>query len=345
MSLESKEVRIVIVAVVMLLIAYYSVFGVGQQHDLLVGQLPPSEIAEEKEWKTSKHSEGAIKAPVTGEVEQRDGIPYLTPTFGYNKKRNVERWTMIYTSMAADKISDKEVSVVDYGADEGYFSISTSFAFQQATVIALDMGGFGGSIWKSSSTHDVLTIQSNKIKEYGRGDRMSICQTSAKPEHFASLLEKGSGHDYQFVLSVFHWFEMPDRESFEIVLVNLLSNAKTTFIELPIAGDFGPRFMKQVGSKNFVKWYDGRSDIQQIISDSLKARGAVGTVTKVGSVKWLPGDKKKGEKDWDRELFRVDMNEAPASYSCDTHFSVYGCSVPTKPNPVPYSRCPDTDSD
>ena len=228
-------------------------------------------------------------------------------------------------------------------ADEGYFSISTSYAFQKANVIALDMGGFGGSIWKNSATHDVLTIQSSKIKEYGRGERVTICQTAAKPAHFDKLLEKTSGHDYQFVLSVFHWFEMPDRTSFEGVLVNLLMNAKTTFIELPIAGDFGPRFMKQVGSKNFVKWYDGRSDIKQIIIDSLKAKSVTGTVTKVGSVKWLPGDKKKGEKDWDRELFRVDMENSPSPYSCETHFSVYGCAEVTKPNPVPYSKCPDSE--
>ncbi|KAJ9447199.1 hypothetical protein DIPPA_35678 [Diplonema papillatum] len=244
--------------------------------------------------------------------------------------------------MKADAASDL-FSVVDYGADEGYFSISTAFAFPQATVIAVDMGGVGGSIWKKGD-YDVLKIQETKIGDYGVAPRVVICQTAAKPDHFFALDKAGTGHDYQFVLSVFHWFTMEDRQSFEKVLVRLFRNAKTTFIELPIAGDYSERFMKQVGSQYFTKWYDGRSDIAQIIRDSLIAQGATGVVKKIGSVKWLPGDKKKGERDWDREVFRVDLDEhAPLPFDCHAHFAIYGCAPETNPAKVAYSKCVDAD--
>ena len=226
---------------------------------------------------------------------------------------------------------------LSHSADEGYFSVSTAYAFPEARVIALDMGGVGGSIWKKD--YDVLSVQSGKAEEYSVGDRFTICQTAAKPEHFFELSKVGVGHEYQFVLSVFHWFTMETRKAFEEVLVALFRNAKTTFIELPIAGDYGPRFMKQVGSKYFVKWYDKRSDIHQIITESLKSQGVQGSVSKIGSVKWLPGDKKKGERDWDREVFRVDMHDPPAQFDCPKHFEVYGCAKETTPRPVRFSHC------
>ena len=224
-----------------------------------------------------------------------------------------------------------------YSADEGYFSISTAFSFPESKVIAIDMGGVGGSIWKKN--HDVLRVQEEKARKYEVGDRFTICQTAAKPDHFFGLSKAGTGHDYQFVLSVFHWFTMETRQDFEKVIVALFKNAKTTFIELPIAGDFGERFMKQVGSAYFTKWYDGRSDIYQIITDSLKAQGVGGSVSKIGSVKWLPGDKKKGEKDWDREVFRVDIHDDPLDFDCPAHFKLYDCKPSTTPKSVEFSKC------
>eukprot|EP00755_Sulcionema_specki_P023798 Sspe_Gene.79753::Locus_50079_Transcript_1_1_Confidence_1.000_Length_1187::g.79753::m.79753 len=367
MALGANPYRIPLLMGGMVVVAYFSIFGFSTSSMPIPPTPPhlPSRLVTEgvkqhtEDSEETRHSpapatgkgsdegeavDSATEKPeqrpvITGSTVEKDGVSYLDPPFGYNRKRNVARWGMIYKELAADSIGDRPISVVDYGADEGYFSISTAFTFPSATVIALDMGGTGGSIWSKKGSKDVLKVQEGKIDAYGVAPRVVICQTAAKPDHFFELTKRGTGHDYQFVLSVFHWFTMPDRTSFEEVLVALLKNAKTTFIELPIVGDMSKRFMQQVGSQYFVKWYDGRSDMRQILEESMKAKGLAGRVKRVGGVKWLPGDKSKGEKDWEREVFRVDVDPQPLSFNCNEHFAVYGCAKTTTPNSVKYSKC------
>lgn len=293
---------------------------------------PPLHYEEAKTMRTAVDGEETIGTDT-------QGVPYLEPPFGYHKTRNTKKWRFIYNSIKADKNKPgTPLTLIDYGADEGYFSISAASAFPDMRVMGLEMGGKGGSIRKKD--HDVLLVQEAKAKAYDVGDRFTMCQTTAKQEHFFALAKRGTGHDYQFVLSVFHWFTMKTRKEFEQVLIALFRNAKTTFIELPIAGDLSARFKEQIGAKYFFKWYDGRTNIQQIIQDSLKAQRVKGKVTKLGGVKWLQGDK-KNPRGWDREVFRVDMEEDPDDFDCEAHFEIYGCAASTTPVPVEFSRCPN----
>eukprot|EP01065_Artemidia_motanka_P035690 TRINITY_DN43580_c0_g1_i1.p1 TRINITY_DN43580_c0_g1~~TRINITY_DN43580_c0_g1_i1.p1 ORF type:complete len:342 (+),score=103.23 TRINITY_DN43580_c0_g1_i1:60-1085(+) len=273
--------------------------------------------------------------------------PVQTPfleAWGYNWKRNRARWAFLHKEIARDGSASRPFSLVDYGSDEGFFSVSVAKAFPRSVVVGVEMGGVGGSIWKKKGQLDVLKVTENKIREHGVQPRIVMCQTAVKPKHFYALRDAGARHDYQFVLSVFHWFSMPDRAAFEEVLVTMFGNARTTFIEMPIVGDRGPRFSKQVGWNNFLKWYDGRNEFGQVIEDSLNAQNVKGTVRKIGGVKWYPADPKRGEtEDWMRDVYRVDIPDGSVEWDCETHFRLYGCNRTTSPSPVRYSKCPDRD--
>jgi len=364
MSRDSSEERlrkIVLVVVGVTMLSCYLVWGVGGGSDPPpirevvedstrraepvrdpdpVGIRDPVKLSEADSETDDKEKEEPVKSG-GGDVVRPVETPFLE-AWGYNHKRNKPRWGFLHREIAADGDVTRAFSLVDYGSDEGYFSISVAKAFPRSLVIGVEMGGVGGSIWKKAGTKDVLKVTEDKVREHKVQPRVVMCQTAVAPQHFTALSQAGAVHDYQFVLSVFHWFSMPDRKSFEEVLVTMLTNAKTTFIELPIVGDRGTRFSKQVGWDKFLRWYDGRSDIGAIISDSLKARGVEGAVKKIGGVKWYPADPKRGEtKDWMRETYRVDVPSASGRWDCEEHFKLYGCNRTTSPAPVRYSKCPD----
>eukprot|EP00388_Colpodella_angusta_P003215 GDKJ01011425.1.p1 GENE.GDKJ01011425.1~~GDKJ01011425.1.p1 ORF type:complete len:195 (+),score=16.57 GDKJ01011425.1:78-662(+) len=194
------------------------------------------------------------------------------------------------------------------------------------------MGGVGGEIWKKADSQDVLSIQEAKIQEFGVESNMHICQTKVAPEQFFLLKDKGLVSDYQFVLSVFHWFDLPTRVEFDKTISTLFLNARTTFIELPIIGDNSPMIRKQVGWKNFVKWYDQRNDMTQIIAEAAEAHGLTVKVTMVAAVPWVK---------WQRETYRVDVisvkggEDSPAiNFGCEDRRTIYRCA--TRPK---YSSC------
>eukprot|EP00756_Hemistasia_phaeocysticola_P016041 Hpha_TRINITY_DN15451_c2_g3::TRINITY_DN15451_c2_g3_i2::g.174844::m.174844 len=347
---EERLRRIVLIAAAVILLSCYLVWGVGGGSDPVPVRHEEQRHERADTRNTAEEGTHAVVEETRnggGGAEARSPPPIETPflkSWGYNHKRNVPRWGFLHKEIAADGDVNRPFSLVDYGSDEGFFSISVAKAFPRSLVIGVEMGGVGGSIWVKQGQKDVLKVTEGKIREHGVQPRVVMCQTGVGPQHFSALANAGARHDYQFVLSVFHWFSMPDRTSFEEVLVTMLSNAKTTFIELPIVGDRGTRFSKQVGWDKFLRWYDGRSDIGEILRDSLKARGVEGTVKKIGGVKWYPADPKRGEtKDWMRETYRVDVPSASGRWDCEQHFKLYGCNRTTSPAPVRYSKCPDRD--
>lgn len=268
------------------------------------------------------------------------GFQMLSP-WGYNKDRNVPRGKAILGSLnddvengrfATNDRSEAIFTLVDYGSDQGYFSISVAKLFPKANVIGVEMGGVGGEIWKKADSQDVLSIQEDKIQEHGVGRNMHICQTKVVPEQFFALKDKNLVSDYQFVLSVFHWFDLPTRTEFDKTISTLFLNARTTFIELPIIGDNSPLIRKQVGWKNFVKWYDGRTDMTQIIAEAAEAHGLSVKIALVAAVPWVK---------WQRETYRVDVlsvgggEAAPAiNFDCVERRKIYRCASRAK-----YSSC------
>lgn len=253
------------------------------------------------------------------------------PPWGYNRDRNTPRWRAIYASIAADQRrmvlpngQPRHFTLVDYGADQGYFSISVAKFFPQALVMGLEMGGVGGEIWKRNKRRDgkdvidadVLAVQEGKIAELGVKN-MLICQTKVEPGHFFALNGQRLISDYQLVLSVFHWFRLPDRAAFERTVTALFRNARTTFIELPTMGDGSALIRKQVGWEFFSKWYDNRNDIAEILSAAAKNQGLQVRVTRVIGVRWIR---------WEREVFRVDVIPSSASLSSSSP-----ADAPTRP--------------
>jgi hypothetical protein len=294
----------------------------------LVTVLPQSEIVA-----SSSGSSGSAKEPFDASTALRSGeVPSLHP-WGYNKDRNLARWKPLYASIAADQRN--RFTLIDYGSDQGFFSVSVAKFFPQSLVMGLEMGGCGGEIWKKHC--DVLLIQERQLRERQLSN-MIICQTKMHQDHFRDLAAKAIISDYQFVLSVFHWFNLRTREDFEAALVDLLRNAKTTFIELPTIGDDGPIIRKQVNYESFKRWYDGRTNVGTIIAESATRHQLVVNVTLLVSLPWA-------EK-YTRDVYRVDQlgmgaRSAPidrSAFRCEDRRKIYGCNTAR----TLYNACPST---
>ena len=274
-----------------------------------------SSIAGEVPLQTTRSSVTSVKRAIEDEATV-SSQPSL-PAWGYTKNRNIPRWRAIYAEIARDEATHHgSFSLMDYGSDQGYFSISVGNFFPHAIVMGLELGGVGGEIWKKSG--DVLKVQEAKLDEL-HVSNVRICQAKMHPDHFRELHKSDFMTDYQLVLSVFHWFDLSTRKEFEEVLTVLLLNSKTTFLELPIIGDNGPTIQKQVGYKNFVNWYDGRSDIGVVIEEAAASRNVVVKVRKIATVPWIK---------WQRETFRVDVvrsGVAADSNSRDEMVQKFGC--------------------
>ncbi|ORC88326.1 uncharacterized protein TM35_000171980 [Trypanosoma theileri] len=249
--------------------------------------------------------------------------------WGYNKERNVQRISAVRNSIYEDiykgiLLPTKTFTVVDYGSDQGYFSINLAVMFPNAHVMSVELGGVGGEIWKKRG--DVLVLQDKLINEHDVGKRVQICQTMIVPNHFTLLNNAGLGVDYQLVLSVFHWFDLKDKVSFQKVLVSLLQNANiATFIELPVLGDDSAMIRKQVGYQNFKKWYEGTGgNIGKVIEEALLTHNLTARIVSIAKVPWI---------NWYRELYRVELLDVNSRknlpFNCEKRREIYGCKKRT----------------
>lgn len=301
---------------------------------------PPRGVEKPAEEEGGNHViEGSPKPPALVSVVappplHADEVPFLEP-WGYNADRNVPRWKAISESIRNDPL--RPFTLVDYGADQGYFSASVAHFFLQSYVFALELGGSGGEIWNKNKPKkkDVLTIQEEHIDGLNLRNMM-ICQARMHQDHFVKFNEMKAKSDYQLMLSVFHWFDLPDRPAFEKAVTDLFRNAHTTFIELPTIGDNSELIRKQVGYSRFSKWYDGRSDVGQILQDAADAHHLPVKITKILESKWIR---------WTREVYRVDLIEDDYDkegknvvelFHCEDRRKVYGCESRAR-----FSNCRD----
>lgn len=262
-------------------------------------------------------------------------VTRILEPWGYNAPRNTARWKAIRQELLTDNPnpSTAHFTLVDYGADQGYFTVSTASLFPSAMVIAIEMGGVGGEIWAkgAAARKDVLRVMEEKINLHGDNHNVVICKTKAQTQHWTQMNDNALRHTYQYVLSVFHWFDLPTRELFEIAISQLFRNARTTFIELPTAGDGSALIKKQVGSKNFLTWYEGRNDLGEVMKSAAENQKLSVIVRRVASLPWLK---------WTRDVYRVDVNETSEEegrkVNCPLHLKIYDC----EPGREKYAACP-----
>eukprot|EP01060_Flectonema_neradi_P009644 TRINITY_DN16865_c0_g1_i1.p1 TRINITY_DN16865_c0_g1~~TRINITY_DN16865_c0_g1_i1.p1 ORF type:complete len:323 (+),score=47.32 TRINITY_DN16865_c0_g1_i1:46-1014(+) len=296
--------KILILFGAMLVVAYLSVIGWGTDSGTTTIGRGRNQTAASYEWGWDQTSPPNRSSLITDSLVDSGG-------------RNLPRWEKIKKEMLSDSGDmSQPMTVVDYGANQGYFAIAIARMFSQSQVIAVESSS-SRYVWNRKGTVDVLTLQAKKVRLLGISERYVVCESNIRPEFFAELRKEGVGHDYQLALSVFHWFELPDQASFEVALSNLVSNARTTFLELPHA-------RQGVGSKYFTKWYAGRTNLSAVLSESFTSMNINCSVKQIGS--WSSPDKSA-------ELFRIDRNvEIPLPWMCHTHLSIYNCTsrFPTK---------------
>lgn len=259
----------------------------------------------------------APQVEIGGSVPAGGGHSNLLSPWGYHSKRNIPRLSAILAEIRRDATSS--FSLVDYGSDQGYFSVSIAHEFPDALVFSVELGGKGGDIYRAIKGEDVIDVQRRMIKRFGVHN-VHICRARVHEQYFGKLVGRGVRHRYQLVLSVFHWLPMETRDEFELVLADLLQGAYTTFIELPIMGE-DPVLHRQVGAERVRKWYDGRVDVREIILETAKARRINGVqVREIAAVPWLK---------WKRRVFRVDVgeggDETTAHYPCKDLQAVLRC--------------------
>ncbi len=120
---------------------------------------------------------------------------------------------------------------VDWGSNEGFFSMRLGSAFRDARVLSVE------------ADVDEYTSVSRKHRDAmaAQGVHNNVqCNHQVNGAEFERVVRAGQCWDVQLALSVMHWFEYTDHDSFLERLGFLLMGARTTFLELPEARVYGP---------------------------------------------------------------------------------------------------------
>ena len=166
------------------------------------------------------------------------------------------RWALIKPEIARDRFT-----LIDWGSDSGWFSVTTALAFPGSTVLAVD-----GSVMLGDSNiqEHLAKIAEEKIEN----DTLVNCLFDANT--FAAL--KSCPVHYQYALSVFHWMgdgigrPLHDKNDWDQAFLDLIQCAEVTFFEIP--NEDNP----QETPHRIRTWYDGRS-AAQAMTDAIQRSG------------------------------------------------------------------------
>ena len=196
-------------------------------------------------------------------------------SWGYTPNRNMPRWQMLAHEIAKERLRTDNFSVVDWGSNEGFFSVAMAATFPNAWIFSLDVDKSYHGTTSPLHNHAV------KLKELGlaRG-RNVLCRGSldqALIEKTAALAQdparqRRPAFHYQLSLAIFHWVKgaCTSRDQFDRLLGAHLIGAKTTFIELP-----DPNAVKMTRCMN------GRSE-HRLLVDALGAVCATAEIRALG---------------------------------------------------------------
>lgn len=166
------------------------------------------------------------------------------------------RWALIEPEISRDRFT-----LIDWGSDSGWFSVTTALAFPRSNVLAVD-----GSVMLGDSNiqEHLAKIADEKIEN----DTLVNCLFDANT--FAAL--KSYPVHYQYALSVFHWMGdgigqvLRDKNDWDRAFLDLIQCAEVTFFEVPNeeSPDETPHRIRA--------WYDGRA-VAQAMTDAIQQSG------------------------------------------------------------------------
>ena len=191
-----------------------------------------------------------------------------------------QRWELIKHEISTDPFT-----LIDWGSDSGWFSVTTALAFPRSKVLSVD-----GSVMlgESNIQNHLAKITAEKIEN----DTLINCLFDA--DTFAAL--KRCPVHYQFVLSVFHWIgddigrSLCDANDWDNAFLDLIQCAEVTFFEVP--NEDNPKETPH----RIRSWY-GRRTVTEVISNAIE-RSDVNAEFK------LLGEIEHGSKGY-RQLFMI----------------------------------------
>jgi len=216
--------------------------------------------------------------------------------------------------------------IVDWGSNEGYFSLSLMAALPQSTVYSVDpnIKYFGAKPADSHREHMVKLMPAEAHRSIQCISQLSLTAITClgEPAHATEQ----PAFDYQLALSVFHWLPIPSRSQFLNVLGNFLRLARTTFIELPEAGH-----KTSANFQVYRHWYSKGENLEDVLWAALDAVAD----TAMYDVRYL-GDAtidfgKNDIRTTTRQMYRVDLiqrsNHASISSNCSRFAQCVACKA------------------
>jgi hypothetical protein len=214
-----------------------------------------------------------------------------------HEKRYEDRWCQVGASIATDAQLTAGryagFTVVDYGSDEGYFSLALATSFPAATIFSVDFNElfFGVAPREAHEKHRKRLSASHNL----------ICHSQYGVPVIDSLLHAGIRARYALVLSIFHWLPLNGRAEFAQTLCKAVQTAMTTFIELP---EWGKN--TTVHWDLWQHWY-GPEDMQDVLISALAGCTCNPSVQFLGENKIDYGPEHPSTTI--RKIYRIDLHE------------------------------------
>lgn len=215
------------------------------------------------------------------------------PVRGYaSEAMYVHRWNLIEPHLTLDNFT-----LVDWGSDAGWFSVTTAATFPSAKVISVEAG---------IMTHGKgIALHQQTIEDHDITNNILI-NTLFGPATFDDLSAAPS--DYQLVLSVFHHMGdgygryLSTVAEWDTVLCSLVLCANVTFLEIPneLADFETPHRIRE--------WYAGRH-VEAVIGEGLQHGGVHADLE-------LLGETEHGKKG-SRKMIKVTLTEPRETASAE----------------------------
>lgn len=227
-------------------------------------------------------------------------LPYVP--FGYHVhpdrpltwNRMLVRWNMTFESIVRDINPDTTYYAVDWGSNEGFFSISLAYAFPKMRVLSVD----ANENYHGRYSQEVHRRRINALIPLRKRQNV-LCQ--AKLSLGSIERPHTSRFDYQLAFSIFHWLPIMSLSQFNRVLRLFLLGANTTFLELP-----DPGHRQSANYQMWSRWYRATDSVETYIRNALdEDKDLLYTVQRLGNATIDYG--RNSPVTTTREVFRVDL--------------------------------------